>query len=125
SRLLDHNIIHHVIIKAPDYRDEGHKADDPLEAHLDLYREMTFETFDTQTKVTLPERENLQRALNAARSYAQSPMGWFCLMGSETDPRRTYGNGKTHLAAAIANFRRQSDTNVYMATVSDLMDHLR
>ena len=45
-------------------------------------------------------------------------MGWLLLMG-------TYGCGKTHLAAAIANFAVQMGVPTLFLTVPDLLDWLR
>jgi DNA replication protein DnaC len=117
SRLLDDTVIRRVRISAPDYRTPVQSQNDQL-SNLALYQEMTFETFDTQTGVTPEHRQNLERALAIARSYAEQPQGWLLLLGG-------YGSGKTHLAAAIANFQQELGNQVLFVTVPDLLDYLR
>jgi DNA replication protein DnaC len=63
--------------------------------------------------------QNLFRqALEAARTYAANPRGWFVLVGPS-------GSGKTYLAAAIANERIKQGFPAFFQTVPDLLDHLR
>ncbi len=66
-------------------------------SNLHALKRMTFETFNPQG-LGLPQekQENLHRAYEMARAYAENPTGWLVLKGG-------YGCGKTHLAAAIAN----------------------
>jgi DNA replication protein DnaC len=78
---------------------------------LDAFRERTFETFDAK----LP---GVDRAFEAARRFARDPQGWLTLIG-------TFGCGKTHLAAAIANEALRSGHPVLFKIVPDLLDHLR
>ena len=60
-------------------------------------REMTFATFDPRGRTGEPEHaDNLRRALQLARPFAQNPRDWIVFIGEP-------GSGKTHLAAAIAN----------------------
>ncbi len=64
-------------------------------------------------------RDNLARAINEARSFAEQPTGWLVLSGA-------YGCGKTHLAAAIANYQLTAGRPTPMfVVVPDLLDHLR
>jgi DNA replication protein DnaC len=56
--------------------------------------------------------------LKAAHSFAEKPKGWMVMMG-------TYGSGKTHLAAAIANYRAGLGDPPLFVMVPDLLDHLR
>ena len=65
-----------------------------------------------------PALKSLKDACDAAQSYAQKPRGWLLLTGD-------YGSGKTHLAAAIANFRAKLGDPPLFVMVSDLLDHLR
>lgn len=125
SRLMDSSVMHQIQMNAPDYREADKARKDELLQNRAVYRDMTFDTFDLQSKLTVVERENLQRVFRAARSYAQKPEGWFALTGSEKDPTRRYGNGKTHLAAAVANQRIEQGDTVIIATVADLLDYLR
>lgn len=117
SRLLDDAVIRRVRISAPDYRTPVQTQNDQL-SNLGLYREMTFETFDTETALTPDERSNLRRALSVARQYAEDPEDWLLLIGP-------YGTGKTHLAAAIAHYQQERGANVMFVTVPDLLDYLR
>lgn len=80
---------------------------------------MTFDNFDTRGMSVEPQvRRNLEDAVKAARGFAQRPEGWLVLLG-ET------GCGKTHLAAAIANYCLEQGQPTLFAVVPDLLDHLR
>ena len=79
---------------------------------------MTFNNFSTQRNVKKTEQENLQKALKLARQFTKEPEGWLVLMGE-------HGNGKTHLAAAIANATIAEGTMTLFVTVADLLDYLR
>ncbi len=89
----------------------------PLE--LSLLKTMTFDNFDSQ-RLDLPsdQRQNIELAFRRAHNYAQKPEGWQILVG-------THGCGKTHLAAAIANYRLQSGHPVEFQIVPEFLDHLR
>ncbi len=119
SRLLDENVIRRVKISAPDFRTEVQSQETQLLSNLSLYHEMTFDSFDVKTKLRLPEQRNLEEALDMAYNYARNPEGWFILSS------KYYGCGKTHLAAAIAHYRREQGTEVVFLTVPDLLDYLR
>jgi len=58
------------------------------------------------------------RAYELAKEFAQQPKGWLIFSGG-------YGCGKTHLAAAIANYRLEQGEPVLFVVVPDLLDHLR
>jgi DNA replication protein DnaC len=64
------------------------------------------------------EYASLRVAHRAAQGFAESPADWLVFTG-------TYGSGKTHLAAAIANFRVARRQPALFVTVPDLLDHLR
>jgi DNA replication protein DnaC len=117
SRLLDDSVIRRVRISAPDYRTPVQSQNDQL-SNLAHYHEMTFDTFDPRTGVTADQKQNLERALAVARSYAEQPQDWLVFFG-------TYGCGKTHLAAAIAHYQQERGTQVLFVTVPDLLDYLR
>ena len=85
---------------------------------LNLYAAMTFARFEDRADLTREQRENLQRAVELARSFADSPTGWLVLLGD-------YGSGKTHLAAAVANAVGGQGQQVLFVTVPDLLDYLR
>ncbi len=120
SRLTDPQLVSIVRINAPDYRhpidDTGH----PELSSLGLLASKTFGSFEDRTHEGLPpdELKSLQKALKAAHSFAEKPRGWLVLMGG-------YGSGKTHLAAAIANYRAGLGDPPVFVMVPDLLDHLR
>jgi DNA replication protein DnaC len=79
-------------------------------SNLGALTSMTFDTF----MVDEPQRTAYQRALQ----FAQHPDGWLVIMG-------WYGTGKTHLAAAIGNYRLSLGSPALFMVVPDLLDHLR
>ena len=80
---------------------------------------MTFDNFDWKRVNLLPEqRENLEQAFRLALDFAESPEGWLVFLG-------VTGCGKTHLAAAIANYRYQANQSALFTVVPDFLDHLR
>jgi DNA replication protein DnaC len=83
-----------------------------------MYQHMTFETFEVKENTTVEERERLLSAARIAEEYAHRPMNWLLFAGK-------FGSGKTHLAAAIANFRRNQGDEVVLLTAPDLLDYLR
>ena len=86
---------------------------------LGLLSSMTFENFDSKrVNLTLEQLQNLEQAFRNAQSFAQSPDGWLIFQGA-------YGCGKTHLAAAIANYRLRGGKPVTFIIVPDFLDHLR
>jgi DNA replication protein DnaC len=86
---------------------------------LELLKKMTFEKFDWK-RVNLPpeQRENLKKAYDIALEFARSPQGWLVLQGDT-------GCGKTHLVAAIANYRLKEGKPAKFEVVPDFLDHLR
>ncbi len=86
---------------------------------FELQKSMTFDNFDWK-RVNLPleQRENLQEAFRVALDFAKSPDGWLVLLGVN-------GCGKTHLAAAIVNYRYQLKEPALFIVVPDFLDHLR
>jgi len=118
SRLLDISLIRRVKVNAPDYRSLVQNAQTQLQSNLGLYQDMTFATFEVYDHVYPDERKNLERILRVTHSYAENPQGWLLLLGN-------HGAGKTHLAAAIAQHRRDLGEEVMFLTVPDLLDYLR
>jgi len=82
-------------------------------------KSMTFDNFDWK-RVDLPleQRENLDKVFHFALDFAESPDGWLVLQGDN-------GCGKTHLAAAIVNYRYQHKKPALFIVVPDFLDHLR
>lgn len=119
SRFADPDVTRIVSITAPDYRRAGIAQDQSDLSSLSLHSRQTFESFDARTgELPTEEYETLRQAFNAARTYAQAPNGWLVLNG-------TFGCGKTHLAAAIANRRAAQGHPALFILVPDLLDHLR
>lgn len=89
-------------------------------SNLEAFQKMTFDTFKEEGRLGLGEQEinSLRSALTLSRQYAQSLPGWLLLLGQ-------YGTGKTHLAAAVANFVVGMAVPVLFLTVPDLLDWLR
>lgn len=120
SRLEDPEIVTRVKILAPDYRrpadDTGHSE----LSSLSLLGDRTFGNFSLRKQEGLPATDlrSLEKAFRAARRYAENPSGWLVFMG-------TYGCGKTHLAAAIANYQAGLGTPPLFVVIPDLLDHLR
>ncbi|MBW7882470.1 MAG: ATP-binding protein, partial [Caldilineaceae bacterium] len=72
-----------------------------------------------RSDLSAEQRTALGEAVALCEEFVQNPQGWLVLAG-------TYGCGKTHLAAAIANeFVEQTRTEVMFVVVPDLLDHLR
>jgi DNA replication protein DnaC len=84
-----------------------------------LLQNMTFDNFDWKRANLPPEqRENLKKAFDTALDFAKVPEGWLVFLGVN-------GCGKTHLAAAIANYRLKEGKLAKFVVVPDLLDHLR
>lgn len=119
SRLMDRNVIQWVTIQAPDYRNNTPNEKSQLLSRLPMYSAMTFESFDVKSNLSVEEQKRITFAANTAFQYAQNPENWLLFTGG-------FGTGKTHLAAAIANHRRNlQPEGVMFLTVPDLLDYLR
>ena len=100
-------------------KEEGRLHDLLQASNLGLLTRMTFDTFAPEGHGLNPQaQDNLRKAYEKALEYARKPQGWLILKGS-------YGCGKTHLAAAIANYQLQMGRPVLFVVVPDLLDHLR
>jgi DNA replication protein DnaC len=120
SRLVDHRLVQILTISVPDFRKAGFAETQPDMSNLDLHEEQTFANFDLRDR-ELPQHEanNLRRAFDTARGYAEKPANWLVFNSI------AHGNGKTHLAAAIANHVARRGEVVLFISVPDLLDHLR
>ncbi len=80
---------------------------------------LTFDEFDAEP-FWLPQEKarNLRSAYDSCQAFAAGPKGWLLLTG-------TFGCGKTHLAAGIANARLAQQKPALFLVVADLLDHLR
>lgn len=120
SRLSDPELVSLVRLSAPDYRRPMEDTSHPELSSLDLLSSKTFGTFEERIgeKLAPDEMKSLQKALKTAHSFSDKPKGWLVFEG-------TYGSGKTHLAAAIANYRAGLGDPPLFVMVPDLLDHLR
>jgi DNA replication protein DnaC len=99
------------------------KSAPPLERlgnmEFELLKQMSFDNFDyKRVNLSVEQRQNLEQAYRIAGDFARSPNGWLVLLGDN-------GCGKTHLAAAIANYLKTAGKPVLFIIVTDLLDYLR
>jgi DNA replication protein DnaC len=89
-------------------------------SHLEELQHLTFESFKPRGHKGLPDLQasSLEVAYNQAHHYAESLSGWLLLQGG-------FGAGKTHLAAAVANYAVGMGVPTLFLTVPDLLDTLR
>ncbi|HEX9057700.1 MAG TPA: ATP-binding protein [Ktedonobacterales bacterium] len=91
--------------------EERRRSDLRRLSSLDPFLDKTFDTFD-------PRVQGVREAFDAARTFAANPDGWLILSGPT-------GVGKTHLAAAVANYQLAEGNSVFFSVVPELLDHLR
>lgn len=120
SRLVDPDLVTTIRISAPDYRSPIRELSQSPISTLSMVSDHTFGNFSLRENEKLPpdERRSLEKAFHAAQQFAEHPKNWLVLTG-------TYGSGKTHLAAAIGNFRDAMGEEIIFQVVPDLLDHLR
>lgn len=118
SRLSDTGLVQPFALDAPDFRRTRH-MDEEADSHnitdLSLYHHMTFESFDWAAL------ERPQRAKEILNVYISRPQmaGWLFVIGG-------HGTGKTHIAAAIAQYRMHHfQDRVMFLRCSDMFDYLR
>ncbi|RLD08745.1 MAG: hypothetical protein DRI65_01235, partial [Chloroflexota bacterium] len=89
-------------------------------SNLESLSHLTFDNFESRGQIGLgpAQAASLERAFNHARQFARTLDGWLVLQGP-------YGCGKTHLAAAVANFVVDIGVPTLFLTVPDLLDSLR
>ncbi|MBN2148436.1 MAG: ATP-binding protein [Anaerolineales bacterium] len=89
-------------------------------SNLERLSHLTFENFRPEGQMGLNQWQaaSVTSAFNQAQQFAQHLNGWLLLQGG-------YGSGKTHLAAAIANFAVGMGVPTLFITVPDLLDSLR
>jgi DNA replication protein DnaC len=150
SRLQDEELVRHVKISAPDYR-RPEETSNPGISMLSLpeIKVMTFGSFQTreeeegreaQTTIITERRDRFGRtykektisrfkvsaddvyglriATNAAIRFSEEPHDWLVFLGGSFC-------GKTHLAAAIGNYRIALGGQAMLVEVSALFDYLR
>jgi DNA replication protein DnaC len=120
SRLQDPELVTRVEITAPDFR---HPTDDIGHHELssvEMLRDRTFGNWSDRRGegLTAMDVQSLEKAFQVAYKFAENPKGWLVFSGP-------YGCGKTHLAAAIANYRASLGYPPLFVVVPDLLDHLR
>lgn len=119
SRLTDPDLVRIIPITAPDFRQSGITPTISELSTLGLHTSQTFSTFDLRKlELSRNEGENLHRAFEFARNFAEHTEGWLLFTGPS-------GCGKTHLAAAIANEVASRRRSVLFTVVPDLLDYLR
>jgi DNA replication protein DnaC len=89
-------------------------------SNLAQLRHMTFETFLIRGRVDISPRaqQSLKEAYVHAHSFVETRQRWLLLEGG-------FGCGKTHLAAAIANFAVDHGIPALFLTAPDILDWLR
>ena len=150
SRLQDDEFVKYVKMSAPDYR-RPEETSNPGISMLSLpeMKVMTFEKFQMRedeigkeaittvttekqdkfgnkykdkeiirVKVTKEDIKTLHEAFGAAARFAEEPHGWLVLLGQSFC-------GKTHLAAAVGNYRIGLGGQALLVEVSALLDYLR
>jgi len=120
SRLIDPELVTRVNILAPDYRNP---TDDAGHTHISSLSQLagyTFGSFSDRRGEKLPasDLQNLDKAFQEARKFAENPHGWLIFSGPN-------GCGKTHLAASIANYRSSLGFPPVFVKAVKLIDHLR
>jgi DNA replication protein DnaC len=120
SRLEDPELVTRVHIRVPDFRRPAVEAGETELSYLELLHKMSFDTFSLRKTEGLGSEhiKSLEKAFETARQYAEHPQGWLVFTG-------TYGSGKTHLAAAIANYRSDLGYLALFVDIPDLMSRLR
>ena len=120
SRLKDPELVTTVRILAPDYRNPKEDSSHPELSSLSFMGQKTFGNFSLRQGEGIPgeDLKTLESAYKAAEKFSQHPTGWIVFSGA-------YGCGKTHLAAAIGNYRANSGYPPMFVVVPDLLDHLR
>lgn len=150
SRLQDETFVRRVRITAPDYRRPTETSNPEISILTwPEIRAMTFQNFESRedevgkevavvttveqqdargnkfkertiSRIVVTEKDlkTLHDAVKAAIAFAEKPQGWLTFLGNSYC-------GKTHLAAAIGNFRIASGGQALMLPVADLLDYLR
>jgi DNA replication protein DnaC len=85
---------------------------------FELQKKMTFVNFKRRNDLSLEQQDNMDEAYRLAFDFAKSPEGWRVFMG-------VTGCGKTHLAAAIVNYRYEAGKPALFVVVPEFLDHLR
>jgi DNA replication protein DnaC len=120
SRMVDPSLTQIIHIAAPDFRLAGVDQQQSDLSSLNVHLDKTFDNFDLrEQELPRADADNLRRAYEAAVDFAEDPSDWLVFNSVG------FGNGKTHLAAAIANHVANKGEPVLFVVVPDLLDHLR
>lgn len=120
SRLEDPDLVEIIKIDAPDFRNPTGDLGYHELSSLKNKNNLTFNSFSLRKGEGLSSEElhSLKLAYEGAKSFAINPQGWLVIMGP-------YFCGKTHLAAAIANYIDDASGNQLFVSVPEFLDHLR
>ncbi|MGH2522712.1 MAG: ATP-binding protein [Anaerolineales bacterium] len=117
SRLSDAEIVSTLNILAPDFRAGKLNQTSDISTLL-IHHHQTFESFDLRPDLTGEARQSFLAAIRSAQEFADDPRGWLVLIGP-------YGSGKTHLAAAMGNYRTQVGKPIIFVAYQDLSELFR
>ncbi len=120
SRIEDPDLVTVVRITAPDFRAPTRDSSRSELSSLHLHSKRTFGNFSLREheKLESEVKRNLEDAFHAAQKFAEKPQGWIVFFGD-------YSTGKTHLGAAIGNYRQGLGESPIFVVVPELLDHLR
>ncbi|HNS62645.1 MAG TPA: ATP-binding protein [Anaerolineales bacterium] len=150
SRLQDAEFVKYIRITAPDFRRPTETSNPGISMlSLSHIKDLSFGNFETRDdevgkeivttitkerqdrygrpvkdkeivreKVTVQHIKRLHEALDAAVHFAEGPNGWLVILGGSH-------SGKTHLAAAVGNYRLLLGGQAILAEVSTLLDYLK
>jgi DNA replication protein DnaC len=120
SRLGDPELVTRLDIDATDYRNPFDEYGHSSLSSLDLLHDRTFGNWRDRRNEGLLQKDiqSLEKAFRAANNFAEEPTGWLLITGLS-------GTGKTHLAAAIGNYRLKMGERPIFVSALDLLDHLR
>ena len=97
---------------------QGDTTDYTWQPGLELQKGMTFTKFTKRVNLPPEQQESLEKTHLSVLEFARSPEGWIVLQG-------VTGCGKTHLAAAVVNYRYQARKPALFVVVPEFLDHLR
>jgi len=85
---------------------------------IDRFGNKIKEKETAKIEITHHDLKTLSKAYNAAAGFAEQPKGWLAILGQSFC-------GKTHLAAAIGNYRIAEGGQAMLLDISNLLDYLR
>jgi DNA replication protein DnaC len=120
SRLRDPELVTRVTINTPDFRNPTDELGHADISNLSNLSHLTFGNFSDRRGegLSTDSLRGLEKALKAAHEFAEDPQGWLVFIGG-------HGGGKTHLAAAIGNYRANLGDPPVLLSAIEFLDHLR